>query len=60
MAGVCRLTIKCAKMEDAGEYTCKIDKQDDKTTTQLIVVGQLSPNILFGIRSMACLFQMLS
>lgn len=42
MQGVCRLTIKYCEMEDAGEYTCKIDKQDDKTVTKVVISGQLS------------------
>uniref|UniRef100_T1HGY0 Ig-like domain-containing protein n=7 Tax=Rhodnius prolixus TaxID=13249 RepID=T1HGY0_RHOPR len=37
MQGVCRLTIKYCKMEDAGEYTCSIDKQEDKTTTNVVI-----------------------
>ncbi|RZF42380.1 hypothetical protein LSTR_LSTR004188 [Laodelphax striatellus] len=36
--GVCRLTVKNCVIEDSGEYACKIDKQDDKTTTNLKVV----------------------
>lgn len=39
MSGVCRLTIKSADFEDNGEYTCKINKQTDKTETVLTVVG---------------------
>ncbi|ODM93780.1 Twitchin [Orchesella cincta] len=34
-AGSFRLTIKKPKLSDAGTYTCKIDKQEDKTTTDL-------------------------
>jgi len=37
-AGSFRLTIKKPKLSDAGTYTCKIDKQEDKTTTDLKVV----------------------
>ncbi|CAG0897548.1 unnamed protein product, partial [Cyprideis torosa] len=36
-----KLTIKCATQEDSGEYTCKIFKQDEKTTTRLSVVDRL-------------------
>jgi hypothetical protein len=39
MSGVCRLTIKSATFEDSSEYTCKINKQTDKTETVLTVVG---------------------
>lgn len=42
MQGVCRLTIKYCEMEDAGEYTCRIDKQEERTTTKLIVSGWIS------------------
>lgn len=38
MTGICRLTIKKPKIADTGKYTCKIDKQNDKTETQLTVV----------------------
>lgn len=41
MSGVCRLTIKSCENEDAGEYTCRLDKQDDKTSTKVIVSGNL-------------------
>lgn len=39
MSGVCRLSIKSATLEDSGEYSCKINKQTDKTDTVLTVVG---------------------
>lgn len=38
MTGVCRLTIKKPKKDDTGKYTCKIDKQEERTETQLNVV----------------------
>lgn len=38
MTGVCRLTIKKPKIGDTGKYTCKIDKQEVRTETQLNVV----------------------
>ncbi|KAL1129846.1 hypothetical protein AAG570_012790 [Ranatra chinensis] len=38
MQGVCRLTIFNCKLDDSGEYTCKIEKQDDKTITNLKIV----------------------
>ena len=33
------MTIKMAKMDDSGEYSCKISKQTDKTETTLTIVG---------------------
>lgn len=40
MSGVCRLTLKNAKLEDSGEYTCKISKQTEKTETTLTIIGE--------------------
>ena len=37
LTGNCRLTIKKLKAGHAGEYTCKIDKQDVKTKTTVKV-----------------------
>lgn len=38
IAGVCRLTIKNCILEDAGEYFCKLEKQPDKTVTNVNIV----------------------
>ncbi|KAJ8886792.1 hypothetical protein PR048_013004 [Dryococelus australis] len=38
LSGVCRLTIKNCAKEDGGEYTCRIEKQNDKTTTTVTIV----------------------
>ncbi|KAG8239130.1 hypothetical protein J437_LFUL018920 [Ladona fulva] len=40
LTGVCKLTIKSAILEDSGEYSCRIEKQDDKTVTQTTIVGK--------------------
>lgn len=40
MSGICRLTIKDCEIEDSGEYSCTIDKQDDKTTTLVTIIGK--------------------
>jgi hypothetical protein len=40
LSGVCRLTIKSPKMEDAGKYACKIEKQTDKTETDVKIIGK--------------------
>lgn len=40
LSGVCRLLIKSAKMEDAGKYSCRIEKQSDKTETDVKIVGK--------------------
>lgn len=36
--GVCRLTIKNAEFEDAGEFSCKLEKQTEKTVTNVNIV----------------------
>jgi hypothetical protein len=36
--GVCRLTIKYADFVDAGEYACKLEKQTEKTVTNLNII----------------------
>ncbi|PSN48991.1 hypothetical protein C0J52_03867 [Blattella germanica] len=38
LSGVCRLTIKNCEFEDSGEYSCRIEKQEDKTTTTVTIV----------------------
>lgn len=39
LSGKCTLVIKSAKMEDAGKYSCRIEKQADKTETDVKIVG---------------------
>lgn len=38
LSGVCRLTIKESKLEDAGEYQCRLDRQPDKSVTQVEII----------------------
>ncbi|PNF43664.1 hypothetical protein B7P43_G15461, partial [Cryptotermes secundus] len=38
MSGICRLTIKDCEIEDSGEYSCRIEKQEDKTTTLVTII----------------------
>lgn len=40
MSGICRLTIKDCEIEDSGEYSCRIEKQEDKTTTLVTIIGK--------------------
>lgn len=40
MNGVCRLVVKNCELEDNGEYTCKLEKQTEKTTTTTKIVGR--------------------
>jgi Immunoglobulin I-set domain. len=42
MSGICRLTIKNCEIEDSGEYSCRIEKQEDKTTTLVTIIGKYS------------------
>ena len=41
LTGICRLVIKKATKEHADKYTCKIDKQDAKTTCTITFVGNV-------------------
>jgi hypothetical protein len=45
MSGICRLTIKNCELNDSGKYYCRIEKQDDKTSSTLKVVGMLYKTI---------------
>lgn len=38
LSGVCRLTIKESKLTDAGEYQCRLDRQPDKSVTQVEII----------------------
>ncbi|KAF2885739.1 hypothetical protein ILUMI_20443 [Ignelater luminosus] len=38
MSGVCRLNITNCALEDAGEFICKLEKQPDKTTTNVKII----------------------
>lgn len=40
LSGKCAFVIKNAKMEDAGKYSCRIDKQPDRTDTDVKIVGK--------------------
>lgn len=47
LTGICKLTIKNAKFEDAGKYSCRIEKQPDKTETDVKIIGECSyPTII--------------
>ena len=41
LSGVCRLTIKNCELEDGGDYSCRIEKQEDKTSTVVTIVGEI-------------------
>lgn len=38
LSGACKLNIKCCTMADAGEYSCRIEKQTDKTESVLKII----------------------
>ena len=40
MMGNCRLTIKEGTKEDGGEWSCRLFKQKDKTSTKVALVGK--------------------
>lgn len=40
LSGICKLQIKDCKFEDAANYSCRIDKQTDKTDTVVKIVGK--------------------
>lgn len=40
LSGICKLVIKSCKFEDAGKYSCRIEKQPDKTETDVKIVGK--------------------
>jgi hypothetical protein len=61
LTGVCRLTIKSGEASDSGQVTCRLEKQEDKTTTTLTVVGEnnfphKSPTFFFLGVSVCILF----
>lgn len=41
LSGICKLTVKNCKLKDTGDYSCRIDKQSDRTDTKLQVIGKL-------------------
>jgi len=47
LTGTCRLTIKKGEASDSGQVTCRLEKQEDKTTTNLTVVGEKNVPTLF-------------
>ena len=42
LSGVCKLQIKNCQFDDEGNYSCRIEKQNDKTETVVKIVGKLS------------------
>lgn len=40
LSGVCRLTIKNSKLEDSGKFRCQIEKQPDKSETEVKIAGE--------------------
>lgn len=41
LSGICKLTIKNCKLTDTGDYSCRIDKQSDRTDTKLTIIGKI-------------------
>jgi hypothetical protein len=46
MQGVCSLTIKECILKDTDTYTCKIEKQDDKTECKVKITGKYTPHLV--------------
>lgn len=40
LSGICRLAIKLPRLDDSGPYSCRIDKQTEKTETTVEIIGQ--------------------
>lgn len=40
LSGICKLVIKNCKFEDAGNYSCRLEKQPDKTETVVKISGK--------------------
>lgn len=40
LSGICKLQIRNCEFEDSGNYSCRIDKQTDKTETVTKIVGE--------------------
>lgn len=40
LSGICKLTIKNCKLKDTGDYSCRIEKQSDRTDCKLQIVGK--------------------
>lgn len=46
LSGICKLQIKNCKFVDTGTYSCRIDKQPDKTETNVKIVGKYKIQVL--------------
>lgn len=40
LSGICKLTIKNCTLKDTGDYSCRIEKQSDRTDTKLQIIGK--------------------
>ena len=56
LTGLCRLIFKGPVKEDNGDYSCKIEKQNLKTTCHLKFVGNCSSFFPFYLWSLNCFF----
>lgn len=51
LSGICKLQIKNCKFVDTGTYSCRIDKQPDKTETNVKIVGKYKIQVLLTTSS---------
>lgn len=58
LSGICKLTIKNCKLTDTGDYSCRIEKQTDRTDTKLHIIGKR--NLLICITSQVVSFLIIS
>lgn len=45
LSGACKLLIKNSKLEDSGKYRCQIEKQPEKSETEVKIIGMYKINI---------------
>lgn len=50
LSGICKLTIKNCKLTDTGDYSCRIEKQTDRTDTKLHIIGKRNLSLFFLLR----------
>lgn len=52
LSGTCKLTLKNCELDDTGDYSCRINKQADRTDTVLKVVGKRGCQYEFCLKNL--------